>query len=430
MEILPVIEKEYTLPRGYAIIREKKMGNLKMPTLALALWSSFGLSAASLFLRLQAAGPAARILVRARVLEGGRFADALTREDFVLEEDGRPQKIETLYLVRQDKILRSEPPQDFAPPLGRNFLLLFQMLEYDPKIDQAIHYFFEQVLRPGDTLTLQTVTKVYYLPSAALTEASRQKLADQYVGYIRRDTKDGNSVYGSLIRDLRRIVRSIDTTSSPSFEDVQSDQDAFSLQLLLPQYRETLSKLDAMRAIDERRVLGFAQSLKAVLGTKTVILVYQREFRPEIGPMALQSLSSLYQDDPSIMAGLQDLFQQYSRAQTPDLERMREVFADAEILFNFLFTNYKPKDVSGLVMREQSEDIFRTFSEVARSTGGVVDTSQNLADGFKKAVEAAQDYYLLAYIPPRESQSPGFRKISLRAKNPALEVFHRQGYFR
>jgi VWFA-related protein len=368
-------------------------------------------------------------MVRVRAVENGQFINTLTRADFELLEDGVPQKIDIVYLVKQNHLERSEPPQAFFPPLGRNFILLVQMVDYDPKVAEAVHYLFDQVLLPGDTLTLQTISRSYYLPAEVLAGAPRKNLAEEYIGHIRKDTLDGNSIYKDLIKDLRKIVRSIDKTASPDLEEGESEQTQFSLELELPKYREALQKLDALRAVNARQVFGFAQRLKSISGQKNVIFVYQREFRPEISPMTLQTISSNYQDQPQVLADLQDLFQNYSRSEVPDLERLRQVFADAEVQFNFVFTNYRPKDVQGLVMREYSGDFFRTFSDVAAATGGVSDNSQNLFAGFQKAAEAGQDFYLLAYTPAVRPQGEAFRTIVVRTKTKECHVFHRLGYF-
>ncbi len=181
--------------------------------------------------------------------------------------------------------------------------------------------------------------------------------------------------------------------------------------------------------IDERKILRFAQALKRVEGQKNVFFIYQREFRPEIQPVVLNSLLDSYQDQPNVMSDLQDMFQFYSRDLSVNADQLKKAFADASINFNFIFMNKEPENISGIAMREQSEDVFRAFSQVVAATGGVVDTSQNPESGFRHAVESSEMYYLLYYSPQNYRPDGRFKNILVRVKNPDYTVLHRLGYF-
>lgn len=84
---------------------------------------------------------------------------------------------------------------------------------------------------------------------------------------------------------------------------------------------------------------------------------------------------------------------------------------------------------SGLVMTEQSEDIFSAFKEIAEATGGWVTSSANISTAFKETVEAAKNYYLLYYTPQNYSPDGSFHQIEIKVKKPNLRVIHRSGYF-
>ena len=124
------------------------------------------------------------IIVPVTVLDGDRFVDDLTIDDFELYEDGKLQKIQALYLTNKAKIIRTEAAQDFMPLLSRNFYLFFQALEYNPKISDAIDYFFSNVMLPGDTLSVMTPAKNYTLSSQALQSKSKEVLAKELKSII------------------------------------------------------------------------------------------------------------------------------------------------------------------------------------------------------------------------------------------------------
>ncbi len=369
------------------------------------------------------------IVVPVRVLEDRNFIDNLTAGDFELFEDGVPQKIEALYLVRNGIVERKEGAQDFMPRTSRTFYLLFQMTDYNPKLAELIDYLFHEVLSLGDALVIQTPMKNYTLSPQALASKTKKTLAEEMSSLLKKDIKAGSTEYNSLLRDLKRIASSLSGTNLMADLEGDFSTSSTGFEILLSRYKETVTKMEEQRLMDERKIIRFAYALKRIEGQKQVFLIYQREFRPEISPVVLNTLRSMYQDNPAIMSGLQDLFQLYTRGLTVNTSLLKKAFADASVNFNFIFMNKVPEYVSGVVLREQSEDIFAAFSQITHGTGGFVDTSQNPAAGFKSAVENASVHYLLYYSPKNYQKDNQFKDIKVTVKNPSYTVQHRLGYF-
>ena len=373
------------------------------------------------------------IEVAARVLEGNQFINDLTIEDFELYEDGILQKIEALYLVNKTNIEREETLKRFNPALSRHYYLLFQITDYNPKLEEAIDYFINQVLQPEDTLMIWTSIKRYNLSSNAIKTMPRETISKEMQKIIRKDTKIGAMQYRDLMRSLTRLVRSISSggTGMGVMTDMETDSTSsmFGLDTTLPRYRDALQKMENLRIVDEKMLIQFANILKRQEGENIVFFFYQREFRPEIQSSTLNTMISMNQDNPSVMTDLQDLFQSYHREIQFDTDKIKQAFADSSILFNFIFMNMTPKNVPGVHMREQSEDVFSTLSEAAKATGGIVDSSQNPAIGFKNALDTSQYYYLLYYSPKNYIKDGKFKHITVKLKNKDYRITHRAGYY-
>jgi len=373
------------------------------------------------------------IEVAARVLEGNQFINDLTIEDFELYEDGILQKIEALYLVNKANIEREETLKRFNPALSRHYYLLFQITDYNPKLEEAIDYFINQVLQPEDTLMIWTSIKRYNLSSNAIKTMPRETISKEMQKIIRKDTKIGAMQYRDLMRSLTRLVRSISSggTGMGVMTDMETDSTSsmFGLDTTLPRYRDALQKMENLRIVDEKMLIQFANILKRQEGENIVFFFYQREFRPEIQSSTLNTMISMNQDNPSVMGDLQDLFQAYHREIQFDTDKIKQAFADSSILFNFIFMNMTPKNVPGVHMREQSEDVFSTLSEAAKATGGIVDSSQNPAAGFKNALDTSQYYYLLYYSPKNYIKDGKFKHITVKLKNKDYRITHRAGYY-
>jgi VWFA-related protein len=374
------------------------------------------------------------VVVPVRVLDGNKFVDSLTLEDFELTEDEKPQKIEALYLVQKKDIRRKEALQDFNPALSRHFYLLFQITEYNPKLAEAINYFFSNILLAGDSLTVMTPMDTYNLSQRALDTKPKDVISKELEGILRKDTQIGASSYRSLMTDLKRIVASITTATDPekkALTGIETDSltSMFTLDNLLDRYQETMTNLEQIRVIDEKKFIEFAMKLKNLPGQKNVFFFYQREFRPEISQNILNQLTSLHQEEPEILSRVQSLFQLYQRNPALDSPKIIASFADSSLTFNFIFMNKEPEYVSGVNMREQSEDIFNSLSQIAKATGGITDSSQNPAFAFKNAADLAESYYLLYYSPADYKKDGKFRSIKVNLKKYGYAVTHRIGYF-
>jgi len=73
------------------------------------------------------------IEVPVRVFKSGQFVDDLTINDFIIYEDGKPQQIEAVYLVKKTDIQREEAEmkkdearEKISPDVSRHFVLLFE----------------------------------------------------------------------------------------------------------------------------------------------------------------------------------------------------------------------------------------------------------------------------------------------------------------
>ncbi|MBN1272516.1 MAG: VWA domain-containing protein [Candidatus Aminicenantes bacterium] len=374
------------------------------------------------------------ISVPVRVLDGNKVVKNLTIEDFEIYEDGQPQEIEALYYTEKGDVKHKEGNRDFMPRVKRNFHLLFQITEFNPKISEAINHFFKEIFMPGDSVEVQTPMRTYGMPPDIVNKKSREEIAQDLVKIIRKDTKIGGSYYRNLIVDLKKMVRGISQSAgmeTSSMADMESDstQSMFGMEQLLPSYKETLQKLDELRVVEQKKILQFAERLKMQRGEKIVFFFYQREFRPEIQSRVLNRLMSLNQDNPHVMGGLQDLFQFYGRRDTYEVEKLQKAFADSSILFSFIFMNKEPENISGITMREQSEDVFEAFNKITETTGGIVDNSQNPAYAFQRASTFCDSSYILFYTPKVYKKDGGFRQIEVRLKDKPYKVIHRKGYY-
>ncbi len=352
------------------------------------------------------------IEVPVRVFKGEAFVDSLGKDDFEVFEDGVPQKLDAVYLIKKTIVARNEGGDAAAPRTGRLYVLLFEMSDYQPEITRAMDYFFDKVIEAQDELILMTPMKTYHLKPGMIAKTSRAKVKDDLIAKVRRDVIIGGTEYRGLLRELENMTSA----------DEQS--------LLL--YGETLKRLETLRYVDERKLLDFARFLKNREGQKHVFFFYQKEVLPKINAKYISLLITENQERPDIIFELMDKFEYYNRDFTFDVQAVQEAFSDSSIAVHFLYltkTFHPPGGGTNFVsFEEQSEDIFSAFSEIAKATGGLIDSSASAEQSFQRAAAATENYYLLYYRPVNTKTEKVFRKIEVRVKGGGVRLTYRQGY--
>lgn len=377
------------------------------------------------------------IEVPVRVFQDGNFVENLTLEDFEILEEGVPQRIEAVYLVKQRTVERSEEKKRFIPSTNRIFFLFFEISEYASEIGHAIDYFYENVLMPGDNLFIVTPMNTYRLRDRVLEHQSKKELSRQLKEILRKEALMGNAEYRGAVHELIGLARSLSSGPLGGSGSTAAQLDEYTLpgygrmpmEKQLMKYLNVLERIRKLRRVDQKKLLHFAELLKSETGQKYVFMIYQREYIPQIEPSILNRYLSQYQDKPHIVQGLYSMSETSRRNISFDVNLVKQAYADSSISIHFLFLTPAIKRVQGVYFQERSEDIFGAFREMADATGGFVDSSANPASSFRRAVDAAENYYLLYYSPKGYEKDGRFKEIKVRVKDGNFRVVHRKGYF-
>jgi hypothetical protein len=370
--------------------------------------------------------------VPVRVYKSGAFIDNLTINDFDILEDGVPQKIEAVYLIKKKSIKRREEKRKFSPEISRNFFLFFEVSEYTSRLGDAVSYFIQNKIVPGDNLIVVTPLKTYRMVNRALDFKSKEQLASDLKDILLRDSLIGSSEYRGAVAELVSLAEalSVEGNSFGAVDEFTSNEfRGLPLDKKLMRYGDILNRIENLRRVDQDRLLGFAEYLKSLEGQKYVFLFYQREFIPQIEPRIIDQFMTVYQDHPQIIQSLSSLYDFFRRDISLNLDLLEKTYADCSIAIHFLFITTPPKHIPGLYFHEQSEDIYSAFREMSRATGGYMESSANPDALFRNSVEASENYYLLYYSPLNYKTDKKFKEIKVRVKNKDYRVIHRLGYF-
>jgi VWFA-related protein len=345
---------------------------------------------------------AINIEVPVRVFTKGKFVEELTIKDFEVFEEGVPQKIEAMYLIKKSIIEREESESDtkqvsrvFSPETSRTFILMFEMMDYFPEVREALDYLFDNVISSGDSLFIVTPKKTYSYEKEFLDDTPKEEIVEQLNKRIRKDIKAVAMEYMGLISDLEWIANSNNPLGPEAAEKV-------------------LEEIRYFRHYDDKKLMGFKDQLKDIEGQKYVFLFYQKQIIPIPSEFAVDREKLIFFNT----------------------KKIKQSFSDSSININFIFltkTRRGGSDIigtgsSGLVMEDISSKMFGAFQEVAEATGGISDSSANIASSFQKAAISSENYYLLFYTPKDYKADGEFKSIQVKIKGKNYKVTHRSGY--
>ena len=362
------------------------------------------------------------IEVPVRVYKGNRFIDNLTIDDFEVYEEGKPQKIEAVYLVEERQVQKEEGEKAFKPETKkRYFVLVFEMVTYSPKIGDAVDYFIKNVIMPGDMLYVSTPMRGYDFDTGFPADIPRQQISEGLRDTIRSDINKGSREYRSLIDKLQDIR---ETDVAPEMKESMESA-----------YAEVLEKLMGLSSMEEGKLIGFAENLKKREGQKHVFIFFQRRMVPTWG-----SFTSTHWLDTNLTY-TDRLFDFYNPRTYLNQEKVKAAFSDSSICCHFLYITERPdgtyawmtmnpaeKGGDRIDWQDKTVDFFNAFKEIASTTGGITESSANVYSSLKKAAEASESYYLL-YYAPKDYQADGkFKEIKVEVKGKKYKVMHRAGY--
>jgi VWFA-related protein len=370
------------------------------------------------------------ISVPVRVFDGDRFVDSLKLEDFELAEDGKPQTVLAAYLIQGTAVKRREGPlKSIAPVTHRHFVLLFQVSEYVPELNAALELFFDQILRPGDSVELVTPAKTYRLAAPVTSADLRRKAKQEFISKVRQDILVESGLQRSILRDLISNLEAF-------MGALQDEGSVLERAEALNQYATNLDRLNSLREVDLSRLQAFAEALKKRPGAKHVFFFFQKERIPQLNSRTMSVLTS--QASPEETLKVQELMSRVRREAPIDREAIQKAFSDASVDVHFLYLTRSGRDYAhdierqtatdSVVMAERYTDVYNAFRDISTATGGTANASANPTELLKKAAEAAERYYLLYYQPLDYSADGKFHTITVKVRSGNYRVTHRAGY--
>lgn len=343
----------------------------------------------------------------------GNFVRDLTKDDFLVFEQGKPQSISVASLV-------DIPVEKFDPPL-------YKTRPIDPDVRSNKKDFDGRVF----VIVLDDLN-TSFTRTARVKVAARQFI-ERYLGAndvaAIVQTGGGKASAQEFTGSRDRLLRAVDTfmgqkERSPTFEKIDDYQRMRQLgQTGVP--RDSLEGIRAYKARNTLTVLkNVAEYMAGIRGRRKAVVFFSegidydiydqitntwasdiRQYGQDAIAAATRANVSFYSIDPRGLSGLEEAIELSSIPDNPTLG---------------LGTMSLQREL------QISQDSLRTLSE---ETGGFAAVNANdFSNSFGRIVRENSSYYVLGYYSSNTKRDGQFRPLTVRVKNPALQVRARKGY--
>ena len=370
--------------------------------------------------------------------EQGNFVSGLTRDDFEVFEDGKPQTIEMFSYVE----LPVEPADRFAainrpvatdvrsnrrPFDGRVYVIVLDDLDISPLrgalVKSAAREFVERHLGAND------LAAVVY--TSGRPEATQDFTNDRGLLIAAIDKFVGRRLRSAAIETLERhYQRQLTKGLGDRDHELAPDPDAAIVDSARPiDIRDLEREQRAVMVLETLKNLG--EFLAGVRGRRKAVLLFSEGLEMPMGEIygihtatdvvgaikdaitaAARSNVNFFALDPRGLIGMTSEYIETAGSHAPDVAVGAFGAANAQ---QGLLTELK-----------LSQDSLRTLAE---ETGGFAAVNQNtLGSAFSRIVDANSRYYVLGYYPPTTARDGRFHRIEVRVKRPGLRVSARRGY--
>jgi len=235
---------------------------------------------------------------------------------------------------------------------NRNFLVIFDIREYTPMLEDSVAVLFNQVMQKGDQLIVATPRRLISYSQKKLDEP-KEILLKSLSNLLREDIITASAAYRMTIAEM---MRNVDNPYERS---------------VLKNYEHLRKKLLALKGNYEEQFIKYANMFRRVEGENHIMMIFQQEFRPIPNKEKMEELRGSV-----IASDAVDAFLSEYQQELYNQKKILIAFRFANIRFHFLYLKEKsPQKAENIGFVENSTILYEFFSTLSTATGGIKLTS-------------------------------------------------------
>jgi len=381
----------------------------------------------------------------------GNPVTGLTKDDFEILENGKPQTITNIYEIRPDnanavaniagaleekKEVAPPPPDEMRVRRVALFVDNSSLQVFDrTKVIKSLEKFVDTNLRPNDELSIVTWNPGLKIALPFTSDRAKLKAALHTMAeHANAGPSDIVATQDRVKQECRDYISSASErppmiTWGQAWEDCKSAVNAFSDQL-------------AMNAKNVLEGMRLTSTTLAGLDGKKVMIIAGAHLPERPGLDLMMWAMAEFQRYLPRLSPTQALAETSHNLQTFTIEKFaRQANADGVTVYvidAYDSRNATSADIAGEMNADPFErnaaefasftNTAQAYQTIARITGGVMMNSNNFDAAFTVIDKDLGYYYSLGYKPSEETKNAKDRKIVVKAKNPEYRIRSRQTY--
>jgi VWFA-related protein len=352
----------------------------------------------------------------------GRFVTGLTRDDFQVIEEGKPQQITAFSMVHipverlgpvrsKSAVMEPDVASNHAPFDGRIFLLLLDDLQTaasrTPFVRRAARDFVEQHVAANDLVAVSFTSGRSMGQDFTTSRARLLAAVDRFTG-----TKL-TSRTAAMIQEAAMTQNVLKTKPPPRPRDPY-------------EFEREVHATTSLRVLER-----MSEFLSGIRGRRKALVYFgegiDHELMGVIDPDGVDQ-----RDTGSVTAAMRDAVAAATRSNvsvyTVDPRGLATGLEEAINLPTL--TPFYSKDLNPMKLVDELARSHMWMRAVTGETGGIPFLNTNDTAGpLRRIVEDSSSYYILGYYAPPGRQDGRFRTVDVRVTRPDLEVRARRGYY-
>jgi len=342
------------------------------------------------------------IEIPVRVYQKGHFVENLKKKDFKLWVNGKPREINGFYLKRKKIEPENKTDEIKKSSKSRFFILVFSIMDYNKVYNQALSYFFNNILKENDKLMVFCGNKKFSFPGLKKKETIIKKISDtiQEQGRLLRID------FLSMIKEIERGISELKTNFA--INAGRQRMGKYRGQFFT-KYKAAWETFKRYNKLNVDSFYHFSRYLSKINLEKWVICFYQQQSFPVLEPKFLEKNLNLRG-----YLIIKDIYREQRNGFKIPSVRVSQLFNNVDTTFHTVIIPTLKKNLSTPELREKNISTFirNNLRDISISTGGSIQFSNNLKNALKE-ISGKQDLvYVLTYAPKTKAK-PGTIKIKV-----------------
>lgn len=268
---------------------------------------------------------------------------------------------------------------------GSNYIIIFQVTDYSPKITETIDFIFKKMVKKTDRLTIFSPIKPYSFSKKTRETQTTDKLIALTNKVLRKDILQGAYSYHQILKNMKQSVIEMGAMygiNSPAGDIKSTGSGGSNLRTQFVNYKRLLKEMRGLRTLDQDFLIKLTNMLKTLKGKNHIYIVYQKRLKF----VPIRRVMNALRSNPNVKFDAMELFQASKNDEFINVQEVKKALNESKTTLNFFYVKGVKKKNQGVDIKEFSSDVYNIFSKLTKATNGTLLTTSKPKKAFEETI--------------------------------------------